>query len=178
MKIATLGKLTFTYEIYEKYLEGDSVSCDSIQDIVNSVISGYADLGVIPLKNRIVGKINSYNLKDTRIIRKIKLPIKMSIGGLGKEKDIKYVISKKEALEQCKKYIYARKFSVIESESTVKGIEHILKYHIKYRAVICSENALKANGLKIYRKDISDIKPNYTIFGIISSPIIFHAKAD
>ena len=185
MKIAHLGKLTFTYEIYqkihqdfrvlgnvlhfrhEKYLEGEPVSYDSIQDIVDSVRLGHADLGIIPLKNRIVGKINSYDLKDVRIIRKIKLPIKMALGGLGNKEEIRYVISKSEALMQCEKYISSKKLIKLESNNTVSGIEQIVRYRLNDMAVICSENALLANKLRVYEKDISDIKPNYTIFGII-----------
>ena len=167
MKIAHLGKLTFTYEVYQKYLEGEPVSYASIQHIVDSVRRSHADLGIVPLENRIVGKINSYDLKDVRIIRKIKLPIKMALGGIGNKKEIRYVISKNEALMQCKKYISSKKLIKIESQNTVSGIEQIVRYHLADRAVICSEKALKYHGLKIYEKDISDIKPNYTIFGII-----------
>lgn len=167
MKIAHLGKLTFTYEIYQKYLEGDSVSYGSIQKIVDSVRQGHADLGIVPLENRIVGKINSYNLKDVKIIREIKLPIKMALGGIGNKEEIRSVISKNEALMQCEKYISGKKLIKLESQNTVSGIEQIVKYRLNDRAAICSEKALKYYGLKVYEKDISDIKPNYTIFGII-----------
>ena len=92
----------------------------------------------------------------------------MALGGIGYRNDIKKVISKKEALMQCSDYISFNQLESIEESSTVVGIQNILKNHIPDTAVICSEKALKHYGLKAYEKDISNIIPNYTIFGIIS----------
>ena len=172
MKISYLGKLTFTHEVFEKYIKKDSISyslieCKSLSEIADSVRENYADLGILPLTNRIIGKINSYNLDGIEIIEKIKMPIRMSIGGIGKKHEIKCLISKKEAFSQCSRYIKENKLKIIEDNSTVSGIEKILKYKLLDTAVICPYNALKAKNLKVYENDISNIKPNWTIFGLI-----------
>jgi len=92
----------------------------------------------------------------------------MSLGGIGNEKSVKHIISKKEAFYQCSNYIKKKKLQIIEENSTVSGIEKILKYNLKDHAVICSEKAIKQHKLNVYQKDISNIKPNYTIFGLIT----------
>jgi len=172
MKIAYLGKLTFTHELYEKCLKNGNdvlISCKTLAEIADAVRNNEAELGILPLENRIIGKINGYDLNNLKIIKKIKLPIKMSLGGIGDEKDVKHVISKKEVFYQCSNYIKKKKLQIIEEKSTVSGINRILKHNLKDTAVICSEKALKINNLRVYREDISNIKPNYTIFGLIRS---------
>jgi len=172
MKIAYLGKLTFTHEVFEKYIKKDSqdyslIEYKSLSEIADSVRKNYADMGILPMINRIIGKINSYNLDGIKIIEKIKMPVKLSMGGIGKKHEIKYLISKKEAFSQCSGYIQENKLKIIEDNSTVSGIEKILKYKLLDTAVICPYNALKTKNLKVYENDISNIKPNWTIFGVI-----------
>jgi len=170
MKIAYLGKLTFTHELYEKCLKNGNdvlISCKTLAGIADAVRNNKAELGILPLKNGIIGKINSYDLNNLKIIKKIKLPIKMSLGGIGNKNKIRYIISKKEVFHQCSDYIKKKKLQIIEEKSTVSGINKILRYNLKDTAVICSEKAMKYHKLKIYQEDISNIKPNYTIFGLI-----------
>lgn len=170
MKIASLGYLTYTYEVYEKHLQGDCIRCDTLQEIVDSVKEGKVSLGIVPLENKIIGKLNSYNMKGLEIIKTIKLPIEMALGGIGYRGNIKKVISKKEALMQCSEYLRFNEMVVLEENSTVAGIQEILEKNLIDTAVICSERALKYYNLKIYEKDISNLKHNYTMFGIISQP--------
>ena len=168
MKIALLPPLSYTYEAYEKYMKNDLISCDNIQEIIDSVNHKDSQLGIIPLENRIIGKINSYDLKGLSIIKKIKLPIEMALGGIGYRNKINKVISKKEALMQCSEYLSFNQLESIEESSTVAGIEKILEKNLIDTAAIGSEKALRHYGLKVYERDISNLKPNYTIFGVIS----------
>lgn len=168
MKIASLPPLTYTYEAYEKYMRDNLVSYDNIQGVIDSVKNNQSQLGIIPLENRIIGKINSYDLKGLKIIGRINVPIEMALGGIGYRNGIRKVISKNEALMQCSNYIHFNELETIEEDSTVAGIKNIIEENLTSTAVICSEKALKYYSLKVYEKDISNIIPNYTIFGIIS----------
>ena len=198
MKIAYLGPLTFTDDVFERYIKKDSESyallaCKSIDNIVYAVKQGFADIGIVPLENRVIGRINGSNIDGLQLIKKIKMPIRMALGGLESktivkdislslstqrqnggninivEYNIKYLISKKEAIAQCSRYINKNWLIPIDAESTAKGIEMLLNYRMNDSAVLCSERALRMNGLRIYETDISNIKPNWTIFGIIKN---------
>ena len=174
MKIAYLGPLTFTDDVFQRYIKKDSenyalLTCRTINDIVHAVRQGAADIGIVPLENRIIGRINGSNIEGLQLIKKIKMPIKMALGGLGNKAEINYLISKKEAIAQCSRYINKNWLIPIDAESTAKGIEMLLNYRMNNSAVICSQRALRVSGLRIYEKDISNIKSNWTIFGIIKS---------
>ena len=174
MKIAYLGPLTFTDDVFQRYIKKDSenyalLTCRTINDIVHAVRQGAADIGIVPLENRIIGRINGSNIEGLQLIKKIKMPIRMALGGLGNKAEINYLISKKEAIAQCSRYINKNGIIPIDAESTAKGIEMLLNYRMNNSAVICSQRALRVSGLRIYEKDISNIKSNWTIFGIIKS---------
>src|SRR3989338_1418751 len=126
------------------------LTCRTINDIVHAVKQGVVDIGIVPLENRIIGRINGSDIDGLQLIRKIKMPIRMALGGLGNKAEINYLISKKEAIAQCSRYINKNGIIPIDAESTAKGIEMLLNYRMNNSAVICSQRALRVSGLRIY----------------------------
>ena len=174
MKIAYLGpKGTFTEQaVKELFPDSELIAIRPIRNVVNLIESGKAEFGVLPLENFYNGEVRETldaltESKDVKIIQEKALTISHCIGFLKNHEQIKKVISKDQALEQCSKYLCDNypDADTIAVTSTTEAAKRIIKENLLDAAAIGSESSLRELGLEILDKDIC--KNNKTRFVVI-----------
>jgi prephenate dehydratase len=179
-KIAVLGPANSFSDIasstFTKAENLKKIFARDIDEVFEFIEKGKADLGLVPLENKINGKIretvDNLFFRDVHIVKEISIPIIHSIITLEKtaKKDIKRIISHEQALAQCKKHIKKNFPSALLEAfpSTSHAIQKLLETKEKDIAVIASEIIVKGNKLlKILEKGIEDFKDNSTTFVLI-----------
>lgn len=161
MTVAFLGgqKPTFTgIAARETFPDEDFLPLSSIWNVAMAVEEGRAEFGVVPLQNCYEGEIPDtlYALtycSSTRMVREVAMPIVHCLGALPDAK-IKRILSRDQAIRQCKGYISQHyPHAVLEyTETTGKAVEKIIQEHMVDGAAIAPESAL--DGLEILAKDI------------------------
>jgi prephenate dehydratase len=158
--------------------------CQTISEVFEKVKNGEAEQGIVPVENLLIGPVRETldNLIESNLIinQEIILPINLCLAGLKKAKisNIKSIISKNEALSQCSKFLRTEfpKGKLIISESTSDGIQKIIKENQNSGAVICDMDSAKKYGLKIIKKNISNLKNNKTKFILFSKTLRSEAE--
>lgn len=185
MKIAILGpKGTYSEEAAKKHdRNAEIICCKSITHVFESINDNKANAGIAPTFNKFEGANNETldclwqygsnsmhqgNDHGARITDIIVLDIVHCIGTLHNASKIKKILSKREALRQCSRYIdghypYAER---TEAASTAQAIEDIVKQNLYDAAAIGSEAALMQYGLEVIDNDI--VKKNKTLFAVVS----------
>jgi prephenate dehydratase len=176
-RLALLGpKGTFTEEAALKADPGaEKVYSQTIEDVFDSVISGRAENGIVPVENSLEGSVSAtlemLLSTDISICREVVLDINnslLALPGVGMS-DIKEVISHPHALAQCRGFLKSlpgvktRNFpSTAEAakEVSVKGLEQTV--------AIASKIAADIYGLNILKEGIQDHERNQTRFFVIS----------
>lgn len=178
---------TFSEIAVDGYFKKDAekIACISISEAISLVLKGTTEFCVVPIENKILGKIKETAIALDKVglkletIDTIKIPIEMAIGGFGNEDKIAKILSKDKALQQCTQYI-KRKFGVasleeaykadriVNTTSTTKAMEIVVSNKDDTQAAIGSILGLKKYGIPVYQKNISDVKENYTIFAIVT----------
>ena len=87
-------------------------------------------------------------------------------------KDIKYVRSHAQAIDQCQKIIQKNKFQTIISADTAGSAKELSKSKDKSIAAIASKLSAEIYDLKILMKNIEDEKHNITRFLIMGKNVI------
>ncbi|WP_048200920.1 prephenate dehydratase [Methanobrevibacter sp. AbM4] len=178
--IAFLGpEGTFTHQaasILKDKLYDDStelVYFDTINDVMDAVITSKCVKGVVPIENSIEGPVNVtldalVHEYDLMIEGEIVLPINhnlMAPKGL-KLSDISDVYSHPQALAQCHNYILNNSFRVHSTSSTAAACKNIV--NLKNSASIGTVKAAKLYGLNILDENIQDVDNNETRFVVLS----------
>ena len=83
-------------------------------------------------------------------------------------KDIKSVISHKQALGQCAEYINEHGFETIEEVNTAVAAKKVFELNDKTQGVICSIEAGEEYGLKLLDRKINKNSTNTTRFAVFS----------
>ncbi|OWT32682.1 chorismate mutase [Methanobrevibacter sp. 87.7] len=172
--IAFLGpEGTFTHEVASK-ISNDLLACDSINHVMDAVISGKCSKGVVPIENSIEGSVNiildllvhSY---DLMIEKEIIYPINHNLlAPKGVElKDITDVFSHPQALAQCHNYLIEHNIKPHQTLSTAIASKKINNF--KNSASIGTLKSAKIYGLNVVEKNIQDVDNNETRFVVISN---------
>ncbi len=150
--------------------------CMSFDVLVDSLLDGSADLGVMALENTIAGSIipnyaliDKYNL---HIIGEEYLHIHHHLMGLkGQEiKDIKEIWSHPMALLQCKEFF--KKYphiKLVEDVDTAEVAKRISKENLIGIGAIAPKIAAEIFNLKVIEDEIQTIKDNATRFVIVQT---------
>lgn len=158
MKIAYLGpEKTFTEKVTKDLFPKDElVPITPIRNVVHSVEAGEVDFGVVPLENFYNGEVRETidslaECKSIGIIQEVKMTIVHCFGALENHGEIKKILSKDQALEQCSKYLTSEYPSVqtISTTSTAEAARIIARDKLKDAAAIAPQNALEEAGLKV-----------------------------
>ena len=175
LKIAYLGpEGTFTQSAALKHF-GHSVTTvpmSSIPDVFNSVESGHADYGLVPVENSTEGVV-SHTLdmfmdSNLKVCGEVEIPIhhhlamrSQDVGG------IKHIYSHQQSFAQCRRWL----------DQNLPGIERIpvssnaeaarLASIEADAAAICGMPAIEVFGLKVCYENIEDLADNSTRFVII-----------
>jgi prephenate dehydratase len=176
-KIAILGpKGTFSEEAAVKFnLEFERVLCDSLEGVFESVKTGEAEFGIVPVENSLEGSVgNTLEMlfkSDLTICRELVLEINHNLLVLPNTKlgDITEVVSHPQALAQCREYL--KSFEGLKTRntpSTAEAAREVANKRLKRTAAIAPKIASTIYGLVVLAEGIQDFKDNRTRFFIIS----------
>lgn len=152
----------------------DLVECLSFDSVIDSLIHGVADKGVMAIENSIAGSIiPNYNLvyhNDIHIIGEHYLSIHHNLMVLKGQNidEIKEVRTHPMALLQCKDFLKQYPgLKLVEDVDTADTARHIQKHRLKHVAAIAPKVAAELYGLDIIAPEIQTIKNNATRFIIL-----------
>ena len=147
----------------------------TFREVFESVDSGEATFGVIPLENSLSGSIHeNYDLLleyDLVIAGELTLRIIHNLIGLnGASLDgIKRVYSHPQVFERCKKFLDEHpSWDLIAANDTVRGVQKVSESKNHEEAAIGSLEAAKIYGLSILKEGIETSPRNFTRFAVIS----------
>jgi prephenate dehydratase len=153
------------------------VDLPSITDVIDAIVAGDVDLGVVPLENAIEGAVNvtldTLTLDaDVLIQREIVISVQMNLLGLpgAKVSDIERVLSIPVATAQCRSFLHKELGSaaLISSNSTAEAARQVVEEGDKRMAAIGTTLAAEIYGLEVLAVDIEDHPENETRFGVIA----------
>lgn len=151
------------------------VECDTFEQLVDSVISGRANHGVMAIENSVVGCIipNFTLLRESGLVvnGEIYLRISQNLMALANQSifDLQQVQSHSMAIAQCKPFFkqYPH-IQLIDSIDTALSAKLISQNHWVGTGTIGSELAASLYGLEIIANSIETNKENFTRFLVIS----------
>lgn len=195
-KVAFLGPwATWTHQAALKKFgsSGLFVPCSDVSGVMEEILNGRADFGVVPIENSSEGGVNITLdlLVDTNlsVCGEISIAVEQSLLVKGDGGQILRIYSHPQALAQCRKWLSKNypDVELIPVSSTAEAAKKVVKE--SFSAAIASEAAAKIYKLHILQAGIQDGKQNYTRFFVLghekTSPtgddktsIVFKLKTD
>ena len=161
----------------EVFPDAEVKACATFEDTFRLAKENSEYKIVIPIENSLVGRVADIHY----LIPKYKLQIhaehfqKVEHNLLVKKgaelKDIKFVRSHAQAIDQCQKIIIKNKFKTIISADTAGSAKDLSKSNDKSIGAIASRLSAKIYDLKILMKNIEDETQNTTRFVIMSKNV-------
>ena len=177
LRIAIQGiKGSNHHRVASEYFEGDIdlVECLSFHNLVDTLLDGEADKGVMAIENSIAGSIiPNYALvceKNLHIIGEHYLNIHHNLMALPGQRleDIREVHSHPMALLQCREYLKGQpQIRMVEDVDTAETAQRIRNRELKGVAAIAPQMAAELYGLEVLEEDIQTIKNNATRFIVV-----------
>jgi len=175
LKIAYLGpEGTFTQSAALKHF-GHSVSTvpmSSIPDVFNSIESGHANYGLVPVENSTEGVI-SHTLdmfmdSKLKICGEVEIRVHHHLASTSQDvPQIKHIYSHQQSFAQCRRWL-DQNFPGIERTPVSSNAEAARLASVESdAAAICGLPAVEIFGLKICFENIEDLSDNTTRFVII-----------
>ncbi|MDA9348955.1 prephenate dehydratase [Polaribacter sp.] len=179
MKVAIQGIKGSNHHIVAKHYFEAPISleeCLSFDSLVDALIAGRSDIGIMALENTIAGSIiPNYALidaNDLHIVGEYYLNIHHHLMGLENQdlSDLEEVLSHPMALLQCKEFFRNHKnIKLVEDADTAAVAKRISEQQLKNVAAIAPKIAADIYGLKIIEDEIQTIKENSTRFVIVQT---------
>lgn len=178
-RAAFLGEVgTFSHKACVQYF-GTAVApatMPSFKDVFDSVKSGMADFGIVPLENSLTGSIHeNYDLLleyDLKIIGEITIRIiHHLIGhpGTGIE-DIRRVYSIPQVFEQCRQFLGRHDgWEQVSVKDTASAVRRIIEADTQTEVAIGSKEAAELHGMEILEQGIETNPRNFTRFVVIGT---------
>lgn len=169
-------KGSYSEEATSKFFgrNAEILECLNFEETFESVVSGKAQMAVVPLKNKIVGEIKKANelLAQTklRILDEMPLAVKHVLVGTPKAtlNNLKNVRSHEEAFRQCQKFLSQNAhLETFIGNDTASSIRRIVIEDNSEKAAIGSGRAAEIYGGKILMENIADDLENVTWFYVI-----------
>tara|TARA_B100000029_G_scaffold411898_1_gene414412 strand:+ start:808 stop:1653 length:846 start_codon:yes stop_codon:yes gene_type:complete len=179
IKIAFQGEMgAYSHIACEKLFPGSSVqACPTFEETFRAAHQDESCKIVIPIENSLAGRVADIHY----LLPKYKLQIyaehfqTVEHNLLVKEsadlKDIKYIRSHAQAIDQCQKIIQKHNFKTIISADTAGSAKELSKGSDKSIAAIASTLSAKIYKLKVLMKNIEDESNNVTRFLIMGKNI-------
>ena len=167
---------SFGNEAMLKYFKNikEVKSYEKFEDVFKAVEDGEIEYGILPVENSSTGGIGTvedllkeYNLY---IVGEECIRISQNLVGIkgATVDDIKEVYSHPQGFEQSTKFFDKHKdYNLIPYSNTAISAKLVSDLKDKSKAAIASERAAKLYDLKIIKKDVNDLKNNYTRFIVI-----------
>lgn len=141
-----------------------------IPDVVEAVLGGVVEAGVVPVENSIEGSVNItldlLSEQKVRIIGEVIVPIVHCL--LAKEEEFHTIASHPQALAQCRGYLRAHYRSVRLKEVSSTATAAELASKTPGIAAIASMESARAYGLPVLAEGIQDVAGNFTRFAVLS----------
>ena len=186
LKIAFLGpEGTFTQSAALKHF-GHSVSTvpmSSIPDVFNSVESGHADFGLVPVENSTEGVI-SHTLdmfieSGLLICGEVEIQIHHHLANLSQDaSQIKHIYSHQQSFAQCRRWLDQNFPGLERIPVSSNGEAARLAKEEPGAAAICGLPAVEAFDLKICVENIEDLSDNTTRFVVIGKQDVDPSGSD
>lgn len=179
LKIAIQGiRGSNHHQVVKDYygVDNELVECMSFDRLVDHLLDGTADKGIMAIENSIAGSIiPNYNLiyhNGIHIVGEHYLNIHHNLMVLKGQtfEDITEVRSHPMALLQCKEFFRAYPhIKLVEDVDTAEPAKRINEHQLKHIAAIAPSVAAEMYGLNIVATDIQTIKNNATRFIIVKT---------
>ena len=178
-KIAFQGEMgAYSHIASEEIFPGSEIkACPTFEETFKMAYDNEDYKIIIPIENSLAGRVADIHY----LIPKYKLQIhaehfqKVEHNLLVKKgaelKDIKFVRSHAQAIDQCQKIIIKNKFKTIISADTAGSAKDLSKSNDKSIGAIASRLSAKIYDLKILMKNIEDETQNTTRFVIMSKNV-------
>ncbi|CAN5248588.1 hypothetical protein BH10ACI1_BH10ACI1_11740 [soil metagenome] len=152
------------------------LECADFAETFQTLQSGNANYAVVPLKNKIVGEIESavslFKKTALRVLDELPLEVRHVLVGTQNAtfENLKTVRSHIEALKQCRKFLSEHnQFQQIIGADTASSIRRIVDENNAENAAIGSRRAAEIYGAKILKENIADDLENWTTFYLIGN---------
>ncbi len=167
---------SFGNEAMLKYFKNikEDKAYEKFEDVFKAVESGEIEYGILPVENSSTGGIGTvedllkeYNLY---IVGEECIRISQNLVGIkgATVDDIKEVYSHPQGFEQSTKFFDKHKdYNLVPYSNTAISAKLVSDLKDKSKAAIASERAAKLYDLKIIKKEVNDLKNNYTRFIVI-----------
>ena len=178
-KIAFQGeKGVYSHIASEELFKGSSIqACSTFEETFKTAHENAEYKIIIPIENSLAGRVADIHY----LLPKYKLQIyaehfqivehNLLVKNDAELKDIKFVRSHAQAIDQCQKIIQKNKFKTIISADTAGSAKDLSKSNDKSIAAIASKLSAKIYGLKVLMKNIEDEKHNVTRFLIMGKTV-------
>jgi len=160
--------------IREAYPDSEAVPCSTFEDAFGAIVSGEAELGMIPIENSVAGRVADIHhlMPDSglHIVAEHFMPVRHQLLACkgATLADVKTVESHVHAIGQCRKMIRKLGIKPIVAADTAGSAREIAEANDKTRAAIASRLAAEIYGLSILAEDIEDESHNTTRFIVLS----------
>lgn len=180
MKIGYQGTLGSFSQIAAESLfpDGTLHNYMTFNDVVENVVNGQLDYGVLPIENSYTGEVSMvldelYH-SDVYIVKMYNLPIVQNLVGIkgSKIENIRQVYSHEQALMQCSNFLKEINVEMINFANTALASKYVSELNDKTKAAIASKLTAKLYNLEILQEAINNNKSNTTRFAVVSKQII------
>ncbi|SFV05636.1 prephenate dehydratase [Alicyclobacillus macrosporangiidus] len=189
MRIGFLGpRGTFTEEAATRYYQGQDVVLTpfpSIVAVMDAVMDGRVDRGVVPIENSIEGSVTLtldglLENPDLFVEGGMVLPVEQNLIGLpgAKKADLREVWSHPQAIAQCRRYLRELGVEVKTFDSTAAAAMALARDRRPEVGVIAPALSARTFSLDILERGIQDYQPNHTRFGVLRRGPAADPRAD
>lgn len=150
------------------------VECRDFKSVFEMLERGGAGFAVVPVENKITGRIDEPAAKVEAGAYKVADTISLSInhvlaGQRGAAlADIRFVRSHEQAVRQCGRFFAANgQIEVLYGGDTASSVREVVRGKLPEHSAVCSPRAADLFGADILVKDIADELENWTRFVLI-----------
>jgi prephenate dehydratase len=158
----------------EAYGDCQAIPCPTFEDAFAAVVSGDADLAMIPIENSVAGRVADIHhlmpISGLHIIGEWFLPIRNQLVAPRGAKlgEIKTVESHIMALGQCRNFLRKLGVRTMVAADTAGAAREVAERGDRTRGAIASRLAAEIYGLDILAEDIEDESHSTTRFIVLS----------
>jgi prephenate dehydratase len=155
-------------------VETEVVPCRTFEDVFETVRSGRASHGVVPIENSLAGSVlRNYELladADLTIVGETFVRISLNLIGRSgtRLEDVRRVYSHPVALAQCNRFLTEHAFEVSAAYDTAGSVKMVMEGGQRDEAGIAGPAAAEIYGGEIIAAGIEDHHANYTRFLLLS----------
>lgn len=155
--------------------EVEERSFKNFVEVIDAVVGGQADYGVLPIENTSTGGIleveRLLERDNVYIVGETIVNVAHCLLGLGEIGDIKTVYSHVQGFEQSREFLREYDFKEVPYFNTAISAEFVAKSGDVSLGAIASRRAAEVYGLKILKENINYNLENYTRFVIIKKTV-------